>query len=57
MICAMVNSNCATIKEGSLLVYANFIFLGGQIINIIVIKLGRLLLLTWSKVLTISLVS
>jgi hypothetical protein len=36
----MVNGNRATIKEEPFLVYVNFIFLGGQIINIIVIKLG-----------------
>jgi len=43
MICEMMKGNHATIKEESLLVYVNFIFLGGQIINIIVIKLGSTL--------------
>jgi hypothetical protein len=43
MICEMMKGNHATIKEESLLAYVNFIFLGGQIINIIVIKLGSTL--------------
>jgi len=43
MICEKVQGNHATIKKESLLAYVNFIFLEGQIISIIVIKLGSTL--------------
>lgn len=38
-VCEIVNGNRAIIEEEPFLVYVNFIFFLGQIINIIVIKL------------------